>query len=237
MILSLFQNIILIIFIVVLSITFVLFIFLIIYVLRLIRISTKLKAKQFEKFNGFAMKSQIVFLGDSLTEFYQIEEFFHGYPVYNRGIASDTTDGVLERLDSNVIEIQPKKVFIQIGTNDYRARKNNDYIFKNIKNIVTKLKENLPEVKVYIISLYPVNHKAKIYSRFFTSPRKNKNIIELNQMLKNYCSDNNIPFINVYDELIDKDGNLDKQYTVEGLHISYEGYEVITKILKPYLEE
>ena len=42
-------------------------------------------------------------------------------------------------------------------------------------------------------------------------------------MLKNYCSDNNIPFINVYDELIDNDGNLDKQYTVEGLQSSYEG--------------
>lgn len=237
MILSLFQDIILIVFILFLIITFIVFVVLIIYVLRLIKISTKLKAKQFGKFNTHAKENEIIFLGDSLTEFYQIEEFFHGLPVYNRGIASDTTDGVLDRLEDNVISIKPAKVFLQIGTNDYREKKKNDQIFANIKKIITRLIEGIPNVKVYVISLYPVNSKAKVYSPFFTSPRKNKKIIELNQMLNNYCKENNITFINVFDSLTDKDGNLDKKYTVEGLHISYEGYEVITNILMPFLLE
>lgn len=237
MILSLFQDIILITFILFFIITFVVFVLLIIYVLRLIKISTKLKAKQFSKFNTQAKQNEIVFLGDSLTEFYQIEEFFHGLPIYNRGIASDTTDGVLERLEDNVISIKPSKVFLQIGTNDYKDKKKNEQIFANIKKIVTKLIEGIPGVKVYVISLYPVNSKAKVYSPFFTSPRKNNKIIELNQMLENYCKENNITFINVFDSLIDKDGNLDKQYTVEGLHISYEGYELITNILMPFILE
>lgn len=231
-----FQDILLIIFIVILSLTFVIFIFLIIYVLRLINISTKLKAKQFEKFNQFANKNEIIFLGDSLTEFYQIEEFFHGIPIYNRGIASDTTDGVLERLDSNVILLEPKKVFIQIGTNDYKKKKN-DYIYNNIVRIVERLKDGVEGVEIYLISLYPVNHKAKAYSRFFTGPRRNNTIIELNYKLENYCDENKIKYIDVYSKLIDKDGNLDKQYTIEGLHISYEGYKIITDILMPYIQE
>lgn len=231
-----FQDILLIIFIVILSLTFVIFIFLIIYVLRLINISTKLKAKQFEKFNQFANKNEIIFLGDSLTEFYQIEEFFHGIPIYNRGIASDTTDGVLERLDSNVILLEPKKVFIQIGTNDYKKKKN-DYIYNNIVRIVERLKDAVEGVEIYLISLYPVNHKAKAYSRFFTGPRRNNTIIELNYKLENYCDENKIKYIDVYSKLIDKDGNLDKQYTIEGLHISYEGYKIITDILMPYIQE
>lgn len=230
------QSILSIIFIIILIITSILFIVLVIYVLRLIKISTKLKAKQLAKFNVFANKNKTVFLGDSLTEFYQIEEFFHDFKVYNRGIASDTTTGVLERLDTNVIQIQPKKVFLQIGTNDY-IRHNNEYIFNNIVKIVERLKAGIDDVKIYIISLYPVNHKARFISRFFTTVRKNKTIMLLNAKLKEYCDTTNIPYIDVYNTLTDEKGNLAKKYTVEGLHISYEGYEVITSILLPYVRD
>lgn len=223
-----------IIFISVLVITIVVVSILIYYVLKLIKISTKLKAKQYEKFNESATKGATVFLGDSLTEFYQLEEFFFGEKIYNRGIASDTTDGVLKRLDTNVINIEPKKVFIQIGTNDYR-KNNNDYIFNNIVKIIKNIQEQLNNVEIYIISLYPVNHKKKFYSRFFVQNRKNANIIELNKMLINYCNENNLTYIDVYSNLIDNNGQLKVEYTIEGLHISYEGYEVITSILKPYV--
>ena len=229
-------DIILIIFIVALVFTSIILTLLVIYVLKLIEIRTKLKAKQIAKFNTFAQPNNIVFLGDSLTEFYQIEEFFQGFPTYNRGIASDTTDGVLERLDTNVIEIKPAKVFLQIGTNDYKKHKN-EYIFNNIQKIVNRLYESLENVKIYIISLYPVNHKAKYYSRFFTGKRRNKTITELNKVLKEYCESQKIQYIDVYNSLIDEVGNLKKVYTTEGLHISYEGYEVITNILLPYVSE
>lgn len=229
-------DIILIIFIVALVFTSIVLVLLVIYVLRLIEIRTKLKAKQIAKFNTFAKTNKIVFLGDSLTEFFQIEEFFQDFSIYNRGIASDTTDGVLDRLDTNVIEIKPAKVFLQIGTNDYNHH-NNEYIFNNIQKIVNKLKENLEDVKIYIISLYPVNPKAKYYSRFFTGKRRNKTITKLNEILKEYCESHKIPYIDVYSSLVDEVGNLKKSYTTEGLHISYEGYEVITNILLPYVGE
>src|SRR5690606_1348042 len=131
---------------------------------------------------------------------------------------------------------EPKKVFIQIGTNDYKKKKN-DYIYNNIVRIVERLKDGVEGVEIYLISLYPVNHKAKAYSRFFTGPRRNNTIIELNYKLENYCDENKIKYIDVYSKLIDKDGNLDKQYTIEGLHISYEGYKIITDILMPYIQE
>jgi lysophospholipase L1-like esterase len=229
-------NAIFIIFIIALAIASAILLVLVFYVLRLIKISTKLKAKQFTKFNASASPNQIVFLGDSLTDFYQVEEFFHDYKIYNRGIASDTTKGVLERLQTNVIDIKPSKVFLQIGTNDYLGHKN-EYIYNNIIRIVETLKAEIEGVKVYVISLYPVNHKKKIYSRFFTSVRKNKTIVELNKKLKEYCTNNGITYIDVHSHLIDAKGNLDKKYTVEGLHMSYEGYEVITEVLLPYVKE
>ncbi|MBQ3447361.1 MAG: hypothetical protein IJG37_06945, partial [Synergistaceae bacterium] len=59
----------------------------------------------------------IVFLGDSITDFLDFDEFLPSHHVINRGIAGDTTHGVLYRL-GEVISLRPRKLFILIGTND-----------------------------------------------------------------------------------------------------------------------
>ena len=59
----------------------------------------------------------IVFLGDSITEFLNVDEFLPSYHIIKRGIAGDTTSGVLRRL-GEVIALKPRKLFLLIGTND-----------------------------------------------------------------------------------------------------------------------
>lgn len=208
-------------------------------VYRVLRVSTKLRASQFDDYNTLAEKGDIVFIGDSLTDFYNFNEFFHNVSIYNRGIASDTTLGVLDRLKTNVIDIEPSKVFLQIGTNDYSSKKEkiNLYIYNNIIKILELLKDTLPNTKFYLMSLYPVNRKTRFYSWALVGKRRNKNIIKLNDELEAYSKENNITYIDVYNHLIDDYGNLKSDYTLEGLHISFRGYKQITKVLKPYVFE
>jgi lysophospholipase L1-like esterase len=222
-----------------LSATILVLILIIILITSQLRKSTKLKAKQFARYNSITQKNNIIFLGDSLTEFFPVDEFFHFYNPYNRGIASDTTEGVWVRLESNVIAMEPRKVFLQIGTNDliFRKAKNPDTVTRNIIRIVERLRESLPETKLYLISLYPVNKRAKFFSAFFVLNRKNKDIQTINKKLKQYCEERDVPFIDLYTLLIDEKGDLRKEYTVEGLHLNFNGYEQIAKILLPYLEE
>ena len=66
--------------------------------------------------------------------------------------------------------------------------------------------------------------------------RTNGQIININKLLKNYCNKNKITYINMYDLLKDENGNLKLEYTQEGLHMSDEGYEVITSELKKYVK-
>ena len=221
------------------SIAFTLFIFvvLLIYIFKYLKISPKIKSEQYTKLNKNAHKAHIVFLGDSLTEMYKVHDYFHNHYIYNRGISADTTDGVLKRLEGNVIVLEPKKIFVQIGTNDFQKRKSPNYILHNITKILKTLKEKLPESKLYCLSLYPVNYFAVLVSFLFTSPRKNKTIIYINNKLKDFCEQENITFIDVYPHLIDKKGRLKKEYTIEGLHINEEGYSAITKILMEYVNE
>ena len=57
----------------------------------------------------------------------------------------------------------------------------------------------------------------------------------MNQQIQELCEEYQVTYINLYDKLIDKEGNLKLEYTKEGLHMSDEGYQVITKELKKYL--
>lgn len=227
----------LILFILILLVIATLTIILFISFLKYLKTSKNDKEEYYELLNRNIQENSIVLLGDSLTEFYRVDEFFHGYNIYNRGIAGDTTDGVLARLESNVIMMKPTKIFLQIGTNDLNEGKDADYVVKNIKLILTRLQEKLPDTKLYLISLYPINPKALLCSKLMVGRRKPGTIESINRQIKDYAAMIDIPFINIYPHLLDDLGNLKKEYTVEGLHISLDGYCVITKVLQKYIEE
>ena len=67
--------------------------------------------------------------------------------------------------------------------------------------------------------------------------RTNKEILEVNRQLKNYCIEKNIVYIDMYQELIDEDGNLKLDYTKDGLHLTNEGYAVVTKKRLQYMQK
>ncbi len=195
------------------------------------------KKEYYELLNRKLEKESIVFLGDSLTEFYRTDEFLREFNIYNRGIAGDTTDGVLDRLESNVIVMKPKKIFLQIGTNDLSEKKKPSYIIDNIKKIVFILKEKLPETKLYLISLYPINKKATAVSKIIVGRRKQPDIEKINSALVRFAEEQNITYIDIFSHLLDDDNRLKKEFTVEGLHISLDGYSFITNLLYKYVEE
>ena len=179
----------------------------------------------------------IVFLGDSITDFYDLNKYYKGYNVVNSGISGNQTISLINEIKNRVYIYNPTKVFILIGTNDLvESNRTNEEIVENIEKIVNGIKENRPKAKIYVESIYPVNNtdnKKVVHST--TKTRSNKRIKKINILIKEMCKDNNIEYINLYDELVDKDGNLNIDYTKDGLHMSEEGYEVITKKLKKYL--
>jgi lysophospholipase L1-like esterase len=211
------------------------FITLIIYFVKYVRNSSEDKRIIYTELNNEATPGSIVFLGDSLTDFYRTSEFFLNLDIYNRGIAGDKTTDVLDRLSDNVLQIKPRKIFLQIGTNDLGSKTKPDQTFNNIKQIIFNIQRVLPDTEVLVISLYPINPYAIPLSRIITRPRKNTDILYVNQKLMEFCAELNLTYIDVCSSLKDEKGNLKKEYTIEGLHISLPGYAKITEILKPYV--
>ena len=165
------------------------------------------------------------------------EKTVEKYKVVNSGISGNKTYDILENMKERVYRYNPSKIFILIGTNDIPENKTNEEIVNNIDTIIKKIKKNRKEAKIYLESIYPINNtdNDKI-SHAMVGKRTNENIKEINKKLKKIAQKEKISYIDMYSLLEDSDGNLNLDYTREGLHMSDEGYEVITKKIKQYLK-
>ncbi len=182
----------------------------------------------------------IIFLGDSLTELYELDKYFKDIPLVNSGTCGFTTEDIIKNLKDYVYIYNPTKVILLIGTNDFTlTNDSNEEIVERIKHIINEISKYRPKTEIFIESLYPINNnedESKVDMKMVRD-RTNERIQEINSTLEEYCKSNNIKYIDMYNELTDEEGNLNIEYTVDGLHVNNEGYEIITKKLKKYIEE
>ncbi len=175
-----------------------------------------------------AKEGQVVFFGDSITELLNISDWYgeyslkSGLELYNRGIGGDSTLGLYKRAKDNVTCIKPKAVVILIGTNDLGMGFGTDFLEENMENTLKLFKEECPDCKVILEAIYPViEGKA--------GKRKNSDILEANRKYKALAEKYGASFIDLTDKLADEKGNLKKECTYDGLHLSAKGYEVTTR--------
>lgn len=198
-------------------------------------IHIKYEPKYIEK-EKIIQDENIVFLGDSITYMYNLEKYYSNYNVVNSGISGNTTSDILSDMENRVYKYNPSKVFLLIGTNDIERKISEDETIANIKKIVEKIRKHRPYAKIYVESIYPINDTdSNKIDHKMVGIRTNKIINKYNKNIKKYCDSNNISYINIYNNLIDNDNNLKLEYTRDGLHISDDGYKVITKTIKYYL--
>ena len=176
-------------------------------------------------------KDSIVFLGDSLTDYVKFDEILRNPLIRNRGIAGDTTLGVLNRLDE-VISMKPAKLFILIGTNDIRYERKPDEIIQSIRQIISRVQNESKDTKIYVQSLFPVNNIK------FKTNRPIETIQAVNAEIKKLADELHCTFIDLYPLLLNESDNaLDVKYTIDGLHLNGKGVLKWVDYLKPYVSE
>jgi lysophospholipase L1-like esterase len=176
----------------------------------------------------------IIFLGNSLTQNFELAELFQNINIKNRGINGDITAGVLNRL-TPIIQTKPKKIFIEIGINDLGNEIPKDSVIVNYKKILFTLQKECKSTKIYIQSILPVENDRDGYPTY-CNPKVNGEIKEINKELLKYANQNNITFIDTYSKF-ELGGQLNPKHSVDGIHISGDGYLLWTKILKPFVDE
>lgn len=198
------------------------------------------KVENYRKLNATALPGKIVCAGSSLMEQFPVEKFLAetGDPtvIYNRGIGAFTMKDLLAYLDVCVLDLKPAKLFINIGTNDLNsATVTDEQLTGKYEEILTKIQETLPETQIYLMAYYPVNYEAATEQmKPILAIRTNERLAQANVAMKALAEKLGIHFIDINDPLKDEQGRLKAEYTVEGMHITEEGYRTIFPAFMEY---
>ena len=196
----------------------------------MVRAYREAKIAQYERENAEYddYEVDVAFIGDSLTDGYDLSKYYPQYVTANRGIGGDTTFGLEERLQVSLYDLKPKVVVMLIGAN------NMDSMFENYESILQSLKQNLPESKVVLLSLTAMGGEHW--------GRKNQLAAYNNVTIKLLAERYGYEFVDLYTPLYDVSIRaVYEGYTVDGGHFTNEGYTVVTEqitlVLEKLLEE
>jgi lysophospholipase L1-like esterase len=167
--------------------------------------------------------SDVVFLGDSITQGGEWAELFPNLTVKNRGIGGDTTSGVLERLHQ-VTNGQPSALYINIGTNDLtHGPDQRDTSYLQYKEIIARVQKESPSTRIYLQSLLPraVYYKAQIEA--------------FNSEIEQLAIEMGVTYIDLYSHFLDHDGSIADEFSNDELHLNGQGYLLWQSLLGPYL--
>ena len=176
-------------------------------------------------------KDPVVFFGDSISHEGEWDKMFPNVKALNRGISGDTTLGLLNR-QSEVIDLKPRTVFLLIGTNDLCFGRPVDQIADNYRRILARFKQELPETKIYVQSVLPINEQMHPPRKY----RNNKNIDALNQEIRKVTANYGYQWVEIAPSFRDTTGQLDKKLTRDGLHLSNQGYSVWQGAIAQYVK-
>jgi lysophospholipase L1-like esterase len=178
---------------------------------------------------------RVVFLGDSITDGWKLEEHFAGKPYVNRGISGQTTPQMLVRMYQDVINLQPSALIVLAGTNDIARNtgpQTAEMIQDNFRAIVELAQKH--GIRVVLCALTPVSDYT---GRKQTERRPPSDILAMNAWLKKYSEEVRAEFADYFSPLADEKGLLKDGLSGDGLHPNDRGYALMAPLAKAALEK
>ena len=163
-------------------------------------------------------QADLIFLGDSLTDWHNWHLFG---PHLNAGIAGDTTDGVLSRIPA-LLQKKPHTVILMIGINDLL----DGTILEEVKRNYLRILDALSGVEqLIILSTLPVTNA-------YQTDQINQDVIAINAFLKNEAKKRQLHYVDLYSSFVGEHSGIQRQYTVDGVHLNSQGYLLWESILQ-----
>ena len=184
-----------------------------------------------------AAENRVVFLGDSITDYWKLADYFPGKPYLNRGIDGQTTPQMLVCFRQDVINLHPKVVVVLAGTNDIAGvtgRTRNEDIETNYASMAELAQAH--GIRIVFASVLPVhNYTPDAKESFARRPRER--ILALNTWLKDYCATNGLVYLDYFSALIDNKEMLKKELADDGLHPNAAGFKIMAPLAEAAIEK
>ena len=201
----------------------------------LLKEQAKIQTKYRELNQVSVLEPDIIFIGDSIVEYYPLQELFGvAKTIVNRGIRGYQTRLLLENLDAHLYGDAVDQIVLLIGTNDIGKDIPMNEALDNLEGVIQSLNRDYPLSQIKLVSILPVNEGEKYKQTVYI--RTNEKIKEWNQAYEALASAYmQVDFLPIYDSLTDAEGQLKSAYTTDGLHLSVAGYQALSEALKEYL--
>jgi lysophospholipase L1-like esterase len=170
----------------------------------------------------------VLFTGDSITDWWDSErepfagktvfdKYFGDWKVANFGIAGDTTQGLLYRLQNGEGEgFSPKVVMLLIGVNNTRTNTPPE-IAEGVGAVVLQLKQNFPDAKILLLGVFP--------TQAADAPIR-QDIAYINNTISRLHDGEKVHYLDISSVFLDADGNIPREIMNDGLHPTTKGYEL-----------
>jgi acyl-CoA thioesterase I len=195
---------------------------------------------------------RVVFLGDSITDLWKLEESFPGKPYVNRGIGGQTTPQMLVRMFPDVIDLKPAAIVILAGTNDIAQNTGPETAAMVQENLMamTELAQK-HGIKVILCSVTPISDYAMMPPDWNPPPpaeathpkiiqsvrRPPAQILQLNTWMKSYAASVGAVYADYFSALVDDSGMLKESLSNDGLHPNPQGYALMSPVVEAAIEK
>lgn len=178
---------------------------------------------------------EVLFMGDSITDFWRnttgayagrpvFDKYYGAMKVANFGIAGDTTQGVLYRLQNGEGQgFQPKAIMLMIGTNNTGGRNSAPEIAEGIGAVVLEMRKDFPDAKILLLGIFP---------RSGANDPVRSTIAEINQRIAKLDDGKHVFYLDIGAKFLDDQGNIPREIMSDGLHPSPKGYEIWAEAVK-----
>jgi lysophospholipase L1-like esterase len=191
---------------------------------------------------------RVVFMGDSITDFWKLSEHFPGKPYVNRGISGQTTPQMLVRTYPDVIDLKPAVLVVLAGINDISQNTGPataEMVEQNIK-AMTELAQH-HGIKVILCSILPVSdypflngpgdRSGPVMRMKVTDTHPPDDILKLNAWMKDYASQVKAIYADYFSALVDERGWLKENCSGDGIHPNTEGYKIMAPIVEAAIQK
>jgi lysophospholipase L1-like esterase len=177
---------------------------------------------------------ELLLAGDSITDFWRntegpyagkavLDKYFGQWKIANFGIAGDTTQGVLYRLQHGEGQgFAPRAIMLMIGTNN-TARNTAAEIAEGIGAVVLELRRDFPQAKILLLAVFP---------RGRANDPVREVIADINQRIARLDDGRMVRYLDIGKGFLDATGNIPQDVMSDGLHPTPRGYEIWAEAVK-----
>lgn len=176
------------------------------------------------------IKNGVLFIGSSsFTKWKSLQQDFPSIPLMNRAFGGSTLLDVIRFQNEVIFKYQARKIVIYCGENDIASSENitPTEVFNRFKTLYENIRKQEPKVPIIYVSIKPSISRWKMKERQ----------IETNKLIEAFINKKkNIVFVNVWDKMLDENGNPKADiFSPDRLHMNEKGCQIWIEALKDKL--